>query len=69
MEKNNKSKIMQNLYKLEETKWVVKSRKSKKDRQCNHQIKKDKQTNNDLQSTLQKLIIEQLLPEHHKISG
>jgi hypothetical protein len=45
---------MQNLYKLEETKWVVKSRKLKNDRQCNHQMKKDKKTNNDLQSTLQK---------------
>ena len=33
---------------------VIRIRKSKKDRQHNSQKKKDKRTNNDLQSTTQK---------------
>ena len=37
-----------------DTKWVIKSRKSKKDRQHNDQMKKDKRANNDLQNTTQK---------------
>ena len=37
--------------KFEDTKGVIRSRKSKKDRQYNGQIKKDKRTNNDLQWT------------------
>ena len=60
---------MQNLYKLEETKWVVKSRKLKKDRQCNHQMKRTKRQTMIYKAHYKKLIIEQLLPEHHKISG
>ena len=38
---------------LEDTKWVLRIRKSKKDRQHNGQ-KKEKKTNNDLQNTTQK---------------
>ena len=37
--------------KFEDTKSVIKIRKSKKDRQYNGQKKKDKSTNNDLQHT------------------
>ena len=39
---------------LEEIKGVIKSSRSKKDRQYNCQKKKDKRTNNDLQNTTQK---------------
>ena len=39
---------------FEDTKWVIKIRNSKKDRQKNGQKKKDKRTNNDLQNTTQK---------------
>jgi cytosine/uracil/thiamine/allantoin permease len=39
---------------LEYTKGVTRSYKSKEDKQYNHQQKKDKNTNNDLQSTTQK---------------
>jgi len=42
------------LRKFEETKWVIKGRKSKMDRQCNDQKKKYKRTNNDLQNITQK---------------
>ena len=35
---------------FEDTKWVIKIRKSKKNRQHNGQKKKDKRTNNDLQN-------------------
>ena len=41
------------LRKFENTKAVVRSRKTKKDRQYNGQKKKDKRTNNDLQNTMQ----------------
>ena len=39
---------------LEDTKRVIRIRKSKKNRQRNGQKKKDKRTNNDLQNTTQK---------------
>jgi len=39
---------------LENTKGVIRIYKSKKDRQHNHQKKKYKRTNNDLQNTTQK---------------
>jgi hypothetical protein len=42
---------------FEDTKWVIRIRKSK-DRQHNDQKKKDKRTNNDLQNTHIKLKIE-----------
>ena len=42
--------------KVEDTKGVIRSRKSKKDRQYNGQKKEDKRTNNILQSTTQKTI-------------
>ena len=38
---------------FEDTKGVIISRKSKKDRQYNGQRKKDKRTNNDLQNVTQ----------------
>ena len=40
--------------KFEDTKWVIRSRNSKKDRYNIGQEKKDKRTNNDLQNTTQK---------------
>ena len=40
---------------FEDTKEVIRSRKSKKDRQYNGK-KKDKRTNNNLQNTTQKII-------------
>ena len=39
---------------LEDTKDVIRSRKSKKDRQHNDQTKKDNRTNNDLQNITHK---------------
>jgi hypothetical protein len=39
---------------LKDTKGVIRSRKSKKNRQNNGQKKKDRRTNNDLQNTTQK---------------
>ena len=44
---------------LEDTKRVIRIRKSKKNRQHNGQKKKYKRTNNDLQNITQKLKIEQ----------
>ena len=44
--------------KFEDTKGVIRIRKSKKNRQHNGQKKKDKGTNNDLQNTNIKLKIE-----------
>ena len=44
--------------KSEDTKGVIRIRKSKKDRQHNCQKKKDKRTNNDLQNIHIKLMIE-----------
>ena len=41
------------LSKVEDTKGVIRSRKSNKDRHCNEQEDKQK-TNNDVQSTMQK---------------
>ena len=41
--------------KSEDTKGVIRIRKSKKDRQHNCQKKKDKRTNNDLQNIAQKI--------------
>ena len=41
---------------FEDTKGVIRIRKSKKDRQHNSQKKKNKRTNNDLQNTTQKTI-------------
>jgi hypothetical protein len=43
---------------FEDTKGVIRVRKSKKDRQHNRQKKKDKRTNNDLQNIHIKLKIE-----------
>jgi hypothetical protein len=45
------------LSKFEDTKGVIRSQKSKKDRQHNGQKKKDKRTNNDLQHITQKRTI------------
>jgi len=39
---------------LEDTKEVIRSRKSRKDRQYDGQKKKDRETNNDIQNTTQK---------------
>jgi len=39
---------------FEDTKGLIRIRKSKKDRHHNSQTKKDKGTNNDLQNTIQK---------------
>ena len=47
---------------FEDTKWVIRIRKSKKDRQKNGQKKKDKMTNNDLQNIHTKLKIEKHEP-------
>ena len=44
--------------KFEDIKGVVRSRASKKDRQYNGQMKKDKRTNNNLQNIHKKLKIE-----------
>jgi hypothetical protein len=41
--------------KLGDTKGVIRSRKSEKDKQYNGQNKKDKKTNNDLRHTTQKI--------------
>ena len=41
--------------KLNDTKTVIRNRKSKKDRQYNGQTKKDKWTNNQVQNTTQKI--------------
>ena len=41
---------------FEDTKWVIWSCKSKKDRQHNDQNKKDKRTNSDLQQIMHKTI-------------
>ena len=49
-----KNVCMYMLYKCEDTKGVIGSRKSKKCRQHNGQKKKDKRTNNGLQNTTQK---------------
>jgi len=43
---------------FEDTKWVIRIGKSKKNRQHNGQKKKDKRTNNDLQNMHIKLNIE-----------
>ena len=43
---------------FEDTEWVIRIRKSKKDKQHNGQKKKDKRTNNDLQNIHIKLKIE-----------
>jgi hypothetical protein len=40
---------------FEDTKGLIRIRKSKKDRQHNGQKKKDKRTNNDLQNIAQKI--------------
>jgi hypothetical protein len=40
--------------KFVDTKWVIRNRKSEKDRQHNGQEKKDKRTNNDLQNNTKK---------------
>ena len=39
---------------FEDTKWVIRVRKSKKERHYNGQKKKDKRTNNDLQNITHK---------------
>jgi hypothetical protein len=46
------------LEEFEDTKGVIRSRKSKKDKQHNGQKKKEKRTNNDLQNIHIKLKIE-----------
>jgi len=56
-ETKNCNKINENatlIEEFEDTKWVIWSRKSKKDRQHNGQKKRDKRTNNDLQKILHK---------------
>ena len=47
---------------FEDTKGVIRIRKLQKDRQHNGQKKKDKGTNNDLQTLRRKLKIEQIEP-------
>ena len=55
--------VINNLYEeFEDTKGVIRIRKSKKDRQHNDQKKKDKMTNNDLQNIDIKPDIEQHEP-------
>ena len=55
--------VINNLYEeFEDTKGVIRIRKSKKDRQHNAQKKKDKMTNNDLQNIDTKPEIEQHEP-------
>jgi len=53
---NNLHKVLskQHHEEFEDTKGVIRIRKSKKARQHHGQAKKDKRTNNDLQSTTQK---------------
>jgi hypothetical protein len=51
---------------FEDTKGVIRVRKSKKDRQHNRQKKKDKRTNNDLQNIHIKLKIESHEPHRIK---
>ena len=46
------------LKEFEDTEWVIRIRKSKKNRQHNGQEKKNKRTNNDLQNIHVKLKIE-----------
>ena len=46
---------------LEDTKCVLKSRKSKKDRECNGQEKEDKHTDGDLQNITQKTNIQTVI--------
>jgi hypothetical protein len=45
--------IIITLFLRKDTKRVIRSRKSKKDRKCNGQEKKDRKTDNDLQNTKQ----------------
>ena len=47
---------------FEDTKWVIRIRKSKTNRQHNDQMKKNKSTNNDLQNIHIKLKIEKHKP-------
>ena len=47
-------KIIQYIEEFEDTKEVIRIRKSKKDRDHNSQKKKNQRTNNDLQNTTQK---------------
>jgi len=42
------------LRKFEDTKWVIRNRTSKKNKQYNGQNKKNKRTNNDIQNIKQK---------------
>jgi hypothetical protein len=53
----NKFHILSFKEEFEDTKGVIKIHKSKKDRQHNGQLKKDKRTNNDLQNIHIKLKI------------
>ena len=50
--RNVKAKFLEEEY--DDTKWVIRIRKSKKDSQQNGQMKKDKRTNNDLQNITHK---------------
>ena len=50
--------VLRSQEEFEDTKGVIRIRKSKKDRQHNGQEKKDKRTNNDLQNVTQSLKIE-----------
>ena len=51
--------------KLENTRVVIRSRKSK-DRQCNGQMKKDKRANNDLQNISQQIKVWQYEPTNNQ---
>jgi len=51
---NKHIEIINNLQEFEDTKGVIRTRNSKKDRLCNGQKKIDKRTNNDLQNITQK---------------
>jgi hypothetical protein len=50
--RNVKAKFLEE--ESDDTKWVIRIRKSKKDSQQNGQMKKDKRTNNDLQNITHK---------------
>ena len=58
LEDQYKSSRQKLIDEFEDTKGVIKIRKSKKDRQDNGQKKKNKRTNNDLQNIHSKLNIE-----------
>ena len=67
------SRNLQNWYtrtvqeEFEDTKWVIRIRKSKKDRQPNDQTKKDKSKNNHLQTIQRKIKIKKHLSKNNHL--